>query len=231
MHMRGTRIARDEVEGVIQSVVRWKTPEAMRIYARMDAQQYADYVDMATCPNAEGGAEGGQLPEIDPEGVLADHTATLEALDAEAVKAAQAAKSRKAAAAQQQNGKPARRPRPSTGEPAAAGKHARVAEQRTFDIGNGETVCSTSGDSWGIDGERLLMHHSFWGATDDGSSPCIVQAYIGSYDFASGARSAHTFVIECEGHFYPARHTAVANAIADPAIRRRVRQTRLKAWN
>ena len=74
------------------------------------------------------------------------------------------------------------------------------------------------------------MHHSFWGGADDGSSPCVVQAYIGAYKFMSGAASAHTFVIECEGHYYPARHTAVANAIADPAVRRRVRRTRLKHW-
>ena len=41
-------IALDAIEGVIQSLVRWKTPEAMRIYARMEPQRYADYVDMAT---------------------------------------------------------------------------------------------------------------------------------------------------------------------------------------
>jgi len=39
-------IKRDEVEGVIQSLVRRKTVEAMRIYARMQPTQYADYVDM-----------------------------------------------------------------------------------------------------------------------------------------------------------------------------------------
>ena len=229
MHMRGTRIARDEVEGVIQSVVRWKTPEAMRIYARMDAKQYADYVDMATSPHIAEVTGDEPLPEIDPEGVIADHDATLAALDAEATRAAQAAKALKAAAAQPPQGK-ARRPRPSTGEPTKAGKHARAAAPRAFDIGNGEVVHSTGGDSWGIDGERLHMHHSFWGGADDGSSPCVVQAYIGAYKFMSGAASAHTFVIECEGHYYPARHTAVANAIADPAVRRRVRRTRLKHW-
>ena len=69
MFLRGTRIARDEVEGVIQTVVRWKTPEAMRIYARIEAQQYADYVEhMATDPAMVcDGTMPQDLPEIDPK--------------------------------------------------------------------------------------------------------------------------------------------------------------------
>ena len=36
-----------------------------------------------------------------------------------------------------------------------------------------------------------------------------VRGYIGGHNFATGPASKHTFVIECDGHLYPAsRHTA-----------------------
>ena len=41
------------------------------------------------------------------------------------------------------------------------------------------------------------------------------------------APSKHTFVVECDGHCYPARHTAVAGAITDPAVKRQVKRTTL----
>ena len=77
-------IARDEIEGVIQSLVRWKTVEAMRIYARMQPTQYADYVDMAT--NSRPSTDGdipADLPEVDPEGILVETQATIDAIEAE----------------------------------------------------------------------------------------------------------------------------------------------------
>lgn len=35
----------------------------------------------------------------------------------------------------------------------------------------------------------------------------------------------HAYVIECEGHHYPARHSAVLGALADAAIKRRLRKS------
>ena len=67
------------------------------------------------------------------------------------------------------------------------------------------------------------MHNSFWGWTDDDCSPCTVVGYAGQHAFAAGV-SKYTYIIEAEGFHYVARHTAVADAIVDPAVRRRVRK-------
>ena len=86
-------------------------------------------------------------------------------------------------------------------------------------------------ESWGVIGQPLSMHNSFWGlsggdALVGGSefSPCTVTGFIGAHSFDEGAHSASTYVIECEGHHYLARHTAVAGALTDAAVRRRVRK-------
>ena len=87
-------------------------------------------------------------------------------------------------------------------------------------------------ESWGVVGQRLNMHNSFWGLAGaelmvDGSefSQCMVVGYIGHHKFEVGASSACTYVIECDGHHYLARHSAVAGALADPAVKRRVRKS------
>ena len=65
----------------------------MRIYARMQPKQYADYVDMAVnlSTTPEGDTPDG-LPEVDPSAVLAEAEATIHALEAEAAKTARAAR-------------------------------------------------------------------------------------------------------------------------------------------
>jgi hypothetical protein len=78
----GGSIPRDEIEDVIQAVVRWKTPEAMRIYARMEAETYADYVDLATKTDA-GASIPDDLPEVDPERLMREHEATFDAMEAD----------------------------------------------------------------------------------------------------------------------------------------------------
>merc|ERR1711965_95429 len=70
---------RDEIEGVIQTLVRWKTLEALRIYARMKPGDYADYVDLATNTDA-GLATGEEPPEIGPEMIIEEHDATMAAM-------------------------------------------------------------------------------------------------------------------------------------------------------
>ena len=69
------------------------------------------------------------------------------------------------------------------------------------------------------------MHNSFWGWTDNTFSTCTVAGYIGAHDLGTGARSKYTFVIECDGHFYPARHSAIASALTDAAVKRRVQKS------
>jgi hypothetical protein len=95
---RGKRggIPRDDIEGVTQSLVRWKTVEAMRIYARMEPERYADYVDMATdlaSESSETIPEG--LPEVDPANVLAEDEAAIAAIDAEIAKTRRKSKAKR----------------------------------------------------------------------------------------------------------------------------------------
>jgi hypothetical protein len=212
-------IARDEVEGVIQSLVRWKTPEAMRIYARMEAAQYADYVDMATDLGiASDGTMPGQLPEVDPRGVVLENEATIAAIEAEAAKAA---KGKRAAAGDGGKQTGQRRAAPTTGQVSAEAAPPE-ATQRSFDIGDGQVVRHAGDDSWGVVGQQLRMHNSFWGWEDGDYTACRVVGYAGNYVFPDGRKSKHTYVIECEGHCYPAPHGTVARHLADAAVKRRI---------
>ena len=72
-----------------------------------------------------------------------------------------------------------------------------------------------------------MMHNSFWPdfAEDNGSTASRVVAFIGNFKFPTGGASSATYVIECEGHHYAARHTAVADALVDAAVKRRVRKS------
>ena len=219
-------IARDEVEGVVQSLVRWKTPEAMRIYARMEPEQYADYVDMGTDVSHECGGEMPQdLPETDPSGVLADTEATVAAIEADAAQKTKAAKAARegasAAAAGGRQGQ--RRAAPATGD-VRRGVAEPATQQRTFEIDDGQTVAHRGDESWGIMGQTLRMHNSFWNWTDDNYSVCRVVGYAGNFRFASGKAAKHTYIIECEGFYYPATHTCVAGAMVDAGVKRRIRK-------
>ena len=240
-------IARDEIEGVIQSLVRWKTLEAMRIYARMEPETYASYVDMATDLGQDSSGEmPADLCEVDPRGVVAEHEATITAIDAEATKAAKAAKAARAgdvtgapAAGQARGGKGGprgvRREAPVTGDVHADAEEPE-AKRSAFDIGGGQAVVHKGDESWRIVGQKLRLHNSFWGIpvppplAGGGQAPsqysaCVVVAYIGDYRFPGTQRSSkHTYVIECEGFHYPVRHSAVAGAIEDGATRRRIQK-------
>ena len=78
-------------------------------------------------------------------------------------------------------------------------------------------------DTWDIIGQRLRLHHSFWGEADDAYADCVVVGYIGAYAFGAAKRvSKHTYVIEYEGNHYPAPHSTVASALADARVRQRI---------
>ena len=49
-------------------------------------------------------------------------------------------------------------------------------------------------------------------------------AYAGAYRFTSGKHSKHTYIVECEGYYYPATHDTVAGALTDAAVKRRIRK-------
>ena len=80
-------------------------------------------------------------------------------------------------------------------------------------------------ESWQVIGQKLQLHNSFWTHDAEGYSECRVVGYIGKYKFPCAAHHARaTYVIECEGHHYPAPHTTVAGAIVDAATKRRLRK-------
>ena len=230
-------MARDEIDSVIQTLVRWKTPEAMKIYARMSPEEYANYVDLAASADTPTDGEAPtNLTEIDPEDLMADTEAAIAALDLEERASTKAARDQRAAPnvggvnAAESSGAAGKRRRtaPATGCPSAdAAEHAAC--ERRYDIGDGASIAHRGDESWRVVGEQLRMHHSFWPGyeTPEGERPfstCRVVAYAGAFTFSSGKRSKHTYVIECEGYYYPACHTAVAGAIADDAVKRRVRK-------
>ena len=225
---RGARtdgIPVDAIEGVIQSLVRWKTPEAMRIYARMEAQRYADYVDMATDMRVESdGTATEDLPEVDPTAVLAENEATLAAIDAEAARTAKAgrtARENPTAGGGAKHGK--RRATPATGD-VAKGTAEPDAKRVLYNIGDHVALAQAGEESWGVVGQSVRLHNSFWGWDDGEYSDARVVAYAGAYTFAAGNLSKHTYIVECEGHYYPATHDTVAAALTDASVKRRVKK-------
>jgi hypothetical protein len=93
-----------------------------------------------------------------------------------------------------------------------------------FDLGDHNIVAQRGEESWGVIGQTIRLHNSFWGWDDGAYSECRVIAYAGAYTFAAGAHSRHTYVIECEGHYYPATHGTIADALTDATVKRRVRK-------
>ena len=234
--LRGKEIARDEIEGVIQALVRWKTPEAMRIYAKMDPQVYANYVDLATSGRDVSAPYTGAPPEVDPEHVFPEISGAAEAMTTEARAAAQTTSKKRAAerAPEETDGgrsRKARRPAPPTGGTAARAPAAE--EPAEYDFGDGRSASSLGADSWGATALELRVHASFWGSTpregtwrwsSDEYHDCVVAGYVGRYEFDDGKVSTYTYAIEHETYHYPMRHSAVADAIRDEATRRRLRR-------
>ena len=194
----------------------------MRIYARIEPEQYADYVDLGTKMDAPVEIPG-DMPEVDPELVLLEAEATVAAIEHEASNKAKAAR----AEAQQRaepaagGGKRRRKPTPQSGEP-STGAASHTQEWPTYDLGDGRTARQLAEDSWDVAGQGLKIHDSFWGGRNDKYHDATVAGYIGEFEFVAGPKSRHTFAVEHEGHFYAARHTTVAKAMVDDAIRRRL---------
>ena len=76
----------------------------------------------------------------------------------------------------------------------------------------------TPGGAW-ADQELAPLKRGERGASDDAHggesafSQCRVVGYIGKFTFPTGSESRYTYVIEHEGHHYPARHTAIASTL------------------
>ena len=50
-----------------------------------------------------------------------------------------------------------------------------------------------------------------------------VVGYAGAFRYSNGKTGKHTYIIECDGHHYPAAHHAVAGALLDAAVKRRIK--------
>ena len=103
---------------------------------------------------------------------------------------------------------PRGRSAPASGSTAEAAAEPPTT-QRAFDIGNGAVAIHVGDESWGVVGQTVKLHDSFWGLAENEYSECKVVGYMGAHQFATGARSRHTYVVECEDHFYPARHSTI----------------------
>ena len=73
----------DNVEGIGQMLVRWKSLESLRIYLKIRDSAYADYVDIATSTDGSNVA-AEDLPPHGPEDAAQDIDRAIEALAAEA---------------------------------------------------------------------------------------------------------------------------------------------------
>ena len=74
----------------------------------------------------------------------------------------------------------------------------------------------------------VWVDNELWpGWDDNGHSECRVIGYIGRHQFAEGPVSNYTYVIECDGHNYPARHTVVKDSLVDGRTRRRIAKAAL----
>ena len=212
-----TQAKKDEAEAIAQALCRWKSIEAVRIYARWNPADYADYVDTATRTDASL-THDIDMPEVNPTDVIRELEATIAAL----------------------GGSNAKAQRVSQGDaevPSRTHKKAKVIEtaedastvgkhMATHDLGNGVVVNDVGVDPWGVLGTVANVHHSFWGLSGNSTSACRVVGYIGNFKFPGGGRSPHTYIIEEEGNKYPIRHSALAAAL-DAATRSRLQKAPL----
>jgi len=218
---RGKEIVRDEVEGVIQCLVRWKTLEALRIYARMNPSTYADYVDIASRNDASL-SHVQDVPEIDPSDIIEAHEETLHAMEA---MERMSSKSQRPTSHDARCEHTQKKQRDNTHACNASSSTKDVWDTRTFDLGDGVTATDLGMDSWGLVGKRVHIDNSLWGRPDGHLYECTVEGYIGTFKFASRT-SKHTYAIMYEGYTYPARHTTVLDGVRDdPALKRRLRKS------
>jgi hypothetical protein len=76
-----TKLLRDgEPDAVIQALLRWKTPDSIRVYAEMSPSQYAERVEQSTLTRAPHPSQRRTIPEIEPSDACARIDATLERL-------------------------------------------------------------------------------------------------------------------------------------------------------
>ena len=115
---------------------------------------------------------------------------------------------------------------PATGD-VALGVAEPEAKRALYDIGERVALAHEGDESWGVIGQAIRLHSSFWGLDDGAYSDAHVVAYSGAYTFAAGNLSKHTYIVGCEGHYYPATHDTIAAVLTDASVKRRVKKAGL----
>ena len=220
-----------QADGVIQALVRWKSLEAMRLYAKMNCHTYADAVDLITSTSIDV-TRADSLPAIDvPDAVhsLEDAVATLH-LDEED------------AAAYLLDGKPLPSKasgKASTSRTTAPGRQLAAAATaddepavkpltrptRIVEVGEDSAEVFTDAEQ-GLAGARALVHNSLWPtpAAEAGgrlpwnpngfSEAVVVGECVQKTRFEKRKRAVAAFVITCDDEAYFIRAPDLRDAVA-----------------
>ena len=180
-------------DGTIQTMLRWKTPEAMRIYAHMRPSQYASNVEAATRVDAAG-VDVTDLPEHEPIGTLnridaaiADITSELRNRSAPNTSRAQKTKQRRLNAADETDG--------TAADATTAAETTEPTEATHCELCDGTVVkLRTRRDAW--TGVQVDIANNIWPGyeEDTGYSRCTVVGYVSA---------TQRYIIEESGDYYP----------------------------
>jgi len=206
-----------QADGVIQCVLRWKTLEAMRLYAKMDRQQYADAVDLITSTNIVV-TKAASNPPTGPEDLqseLHDIQQWLEhdASDEERSMPVRSSKARTRIP-----------PQPEESEaPAPSPPSARQV------VVLGSSVELKAVDTTNMTGCMVEVPNALWpkeeGDTweESGFTTCMVVGRCASNYAYDGARAAPSHIIDYEGELFPVKTTSLRDFI-DKQKRRQGKQ-------
>ena len=190
-------------EGFIQALLRWRTPEAMRIYAKIKPSAYAEAVERATACDASVPTRARSV-EYEPYHTLARIDETLDSLGADLAAIASTEKEarRKQARSPAPAPTPTKRKQPSPAtEKTARTRATHGAASAVYDLGEAGRVAATTETPQNIVGSTWSLPNWLWpgGDGDRGRTDCQVVAYA--------AALQQYVVLDCDaGHHYPVAH-------------------------
>lgn len=202
-------------DGAIQAVIRWKTLEAMRLYAKMDATQYADLVDEITTTQIDV-TKVAALPALGPDDTLLAMQEALEDLQLDEADAAawlldgqEPKQAGGAGGAKQRRGAQA--------GPSGAQAGAAVAPSTRSISMDGEDVEVLLRDPHELAGKEVRIHNSLWTLhqgdewdPEERSTCTVIGPCAALYHF-NGARKARAYIVQCneDGYYYPIKESAL----------------------
>ena len=174
-------------DAVIQAILRWKTPDSIRVYAEMAPSKYAALVEKTTITRAPSLARTREPPEIEPSHACARIEVTLEQLS-RAV-----------------NGTPSTATAPAVPSTPTAKKEARAETiatpttepANTYDLGElGNVAASTHKRKRGI-GENVRLPAYLWPSARDPRATCACTVVAWAPSISKYVIHAHD-----DGHHY-----------------------------